>query len=105
MHPYFGTARAPGKGNDSARYGWLGRTHVYRFHFDDPIRFKKGLRASIEHGHANCLALDLSSVAYWYQTLPSKPFPALADRAARKPKPEFGTVDMHRLRCKARGTD
>lgn len=105
MHPYFGTARAPGKGNDSPRYGWLGRTHVYRFHFEDPIRFKKSLRASIEHGHANCLALDLSSVAYWYQTLPSKPFPTLPNREARKPKPEFNSVDMHKLRCKARGTD
>lgn len=71
LHPYFGTARAPGRDNDSPRFGWLGRTHVYRFHLEDPIRFKKSLRASIEHGHANCLTLELASVAYWYQTLPS----------------------------------
>ena len=54
-HPYFGTARAPGRLNDSPRCGWLGRTHVYRFHLEDPIRFKKSLRASIEHGHAQVL--------------------------------------------------
>lgn len=97
-HPYFGTARAPGRGNDSPRFGWLGRTHVYRFHLEDPIRFKKSLRASIEHGHANCLTLDLASVAYWYQTLPSKPFDPLPSREARKPLPEIGTVDVHRWR-------
>ncbi len=97
-HPYFGTARAPGRLNDSARCGWLGRTHVYRFHLEDPIRFKKSLRASIEHGHANCLTLELSSVAYWYQTLPSKPFPTLPSAEARQPRPEIGTVDMHRWR-------
>ncbi len=97
-HPYFGTARAPGRLNDSPRFGWLGRTHVYRFHLEDPIRFSKSLRASIEHGHANCLTLDLASVAYWYQTLPSKPFPALASVVDRKPRAEIGVVDVHRQR-------
>lgn len=97
-HPYFGTARAPGRLNDSPRFGWLGRTHVYRFHLEDPIRFKKSLRASIEHGHANCLTLELASVAYWYQITPSKPFPALPAAEDRKPKPEIGAVDVHRWR-------
>lgn len=98
MHPYFGTARAPGKGNDAIHCGWLGRTHVYRFHLEDPIRFKKSLRASIEHGHANCLSLDLASVAYWYQTLPSKPFPPLPNKALRAPLDEIKSVDIHRWR-------
>ena len=97
-HPYFGTARAPGRLNDSPRFGWLGRTHVYRFHLEDPIRFKKSLRASIEHGHANCLILDLASVAYWYQTTPSKPFPPLPAVDERQPRPEIGTVDVHKWR-------
>ncbi|MCC7230083.1 MAG: DUF2961 domain-containing protein [Fimbriimonadaceae bacterium] len=97
-HPYFGTARAPGRLNDSARFGWLGRTHVYRFHLEDPIRFRKSLRASIEHGHANCLTLDLASVAYWYQTLPSLPFPSLPSVDERRPRPEIGVVDVHRWR-------
>jgi hypothetical protein len=97
-HPYFGTARAPGRLNESPRFGWLGRTHVYRFHLEDPIRFQKSLRASIEHGHANCLTLDLASVAYWYQTTPSKPFPPLPTAEERKPRPEIGVVEFHRQR-------
>lgn len=98
LHPYFGTARAPGRLNDSPRFGWLGRTHVYRFHLEDPVRFKKSLRASIEHGHANCLTLELASVAYWYQTLPSKPMPPLPAAAERAPMPEISPVDVHRWR-------
>ena len=98
LHPYFGTARAPGRDNDSPRFGWLGRTHCYRFHLEDPIRFKKSLRASIEHGHDNCLALELASVAYWYQTLPSKPFPPLPPAEKRVPRPEVSVVDIHRWR-------
>jgi hypothetical protein len=97
-HPYFGTARAPGRVNDNARFGWLGRTHVYRFHLEDPIRFAKSLRASIEHGHANALTLELASVAYWYQTTPSKPFPTLPGPEERKPRPEIGAVEIHRWR-------
>jgi len=103
-HPYFGTARLPGEGNNSEKFGWIGRTHVYRFHMEDPIRFKKSLRASIEHGHANALSLDLASVAYWYQTLPSKPFDRLPTRAEREPKKEIDAVGLHKLRCEARGT-
>jgi hypothetical protein len=97
-HPYYGTARAPGIGNDDARFGWLGRTHCYRFHLEDPIRFRRSLRASIEAGHANVLTLELASVAYWYQTLPSKPFPQLPAAAERAPRPLIGVVDVHRWR-------
>lgn len=95
LHPYFGTARAPGRLNDSPRFGWMGRTHCYRFHLEDPVRFQASLRASIEHGHANCLTLELASVAYWYQTLPSRPFPALPAAADRVPLPEITPVDVH----------
>lgn len=98
LHPYFGTARAPGRLNDSPRFGWQGRTHVYRFHLDDPIRFTKSLRASIEAGHANTLTLELASVAYWYQTTPSKPFPPLPSVEARAPRPEMDVVSVHRQR-------
>jgi len=89
QHPYFGYARV----NEGP--GWLGRTHVYRFHMTDPVYFERSLRFSIEHGHDNNLTLDLSSVAYWYQAEPHKPFPALPSREARKPKPRIGEVDMH----------
>ena len=97
-HPYFGTAWAPGRNSPDPRFGWLGHTHVYRFHLEDPIRFTKSLRASIEHGHANCLTLDLASVAYWYQTLPSKPFPALPSPEQRRPRNPMGVVEIHRQR-------
>ncbi len=98
QHPHFGCARAPGRNNDSGRFGWIGKTHLYRFHIPDPIRFRKSLRASIEVGHANVLTLDINSVAYWYQTLPSRPFPPLPSAQERIPRPEIGVVEIHKWR-------
>lgn len=90
-HPYYGYARV---NNDN---GWLGRTHVYRFFIADPIYFNKSFKGTIEHGHNNNLTLDISSVAYWYQSetgvLP--PAPTKADRA---PKAFIRDQDMHRWR-------
>ncbi|WP_274652355.1 glycoside hydrolase family 172 protein [Paenibacillus humicola] len=88
-HPYFGYARIPGK------LGWMGRTHCYRFFLEDPVYFEKSLRASIEHGHNNNLTLDLSTVAYWYQSEPHKPFPAMRPREQRANMPEIGVPDVH----------
>lgn len=48
---------------------------VFRFHLPDPIPFSKSIRVTIEHGHANDRSDYYSSVAYWYQTEPHKPFP------------------------------
>ena len=89
QHPYFGCARIPDK------IGWLGRTHTYRFFLEEPICFDKSLRASIEHGHANCLTLDLCTVAYWYQTEPHKAYPAILPKELRQNMPEIGAVDIH----------
>ncbi|QYK52211.1 MAG: DUF2961 domain-containing protein [Fimbriimonadaceae bacterium] len=97
-HPAFGLARIPGIDNNEPRFGWMGRTHCYRFHQHDPIRFQKSLRASIEHGHDNCLTLELATVAYWYQSLPTKPFPSLAPKEARIPRPIPSASDVHRWR-------
>lgn len=91
-HPYFGYARVP------QSLGWLGRTHCYRFFVADPIRFGQSIRGSIEHGHANCLTLDLCTVAYWYQSEPHRPFPALPPRAGRQNRPPIGPVEVHRWR-------
>jgi hypothetical protein len=91
-HPYYGYGRL----NEDV--GWLGRTHVYRFHITDPVYFQESLRFSIEHGHNNNLTLDLATVAYWYQTDPHKSYPPLPDREARTPKPFIGPVDLHRWR-------
>ena len=38
------------------------------------LRSKKRIKVTIEHGHANHLADDFSSTAYWYQKLPTVPF-------------------------------
>jgi D-arabinan exo alpha-(1,3)/(1,5)-arabinofuranosidase (non-reducing end) len=62
---------------------WTGMHTMYRFHVQDPIYFRKSLRAGIEHGHANDRADDYSSTAYWYQTEPHKrldPLPPVEQR-------------------------
>ena len=46
----------------------------YVFYIANPVRFRESLRASIEHGHANHLSNEYSSVAYWYQREPHKSF-------------------------------
>lgn len=53
---------------------------MYRWHITDPIRFDEKLKVTIQalgwrkdHRYLP-LQDDISSVAYWYQTLPSKPF-------------------------------
>jgi len=88
-HPYYGYARV----NEDT--GWLGRTHVYRFHISDPVYFNQSLRFTIEHGHNNNLTLDLASVAYWYQREPHQQYPPFPSRAERAPKPFIDPVDMH----------
>jgi hypothetical protein len=90
-HPYFGYARVPDE------IGWLGRTHCYRFHIDDPIYFDKSLLFSIEHGHNNYLSLEMCSVAYWYLDKPSKLEP-IPGKEERKLKPVINILDMHRWR-------
>lgn len=73
---------APQVGPERAGSRWS----VYRFHLDSPITFTRALRATIEHGHANDRADNYFSVAYWYQTEPHAPFPALPPVEDRLPK-------------------
>jgi hypothetical protein len=87
-HPYFGYARV---NNET---GWLGRTHVYRFHSADPIYFEKSCRYTIEHGDNDNLTLDLASVAYWYQDEAS-PLPRSFSKEERKPMPAITPSDIH----------
>jgi len=55
-----------------------GRISAYRWHIPDPIPFTRHLRFEIEHGGTNdAPGADYSSVAFWYQTHPHAPFPAL----------------------------
>ncbi|NLC58758.1 MAG: DUF2961 domain-containing protein [Armatimonadetes bacterium] len=61
---------------------------VYRYHLADPVVFQQSIRVSIEHGHANDRCDDYASTAYWYQTLPSKPFPPFPKMEERLPRPD-----------------
>jgi hypothetical protein len=62
------------------------RFSMYRWHVMDPIRFEQDLRVTIQAlgwrdgGRYLPLQDDIASVAYWYQTLPTKPFPPLPDK-------------------------
>ena len=66
--------------------GW-GKVCVYRYHILDPVPFRKNVRVSIEHGHANNRSDDYSSVAYWYQTEPHKDFAPMLPVELRLPNP------------------
>ncbi len=62
------------------------RFGMYRWHITDPIRFEQDLCVTIQalgwrsYGRYLPLQDDMASVAYWYQTLPTAPFPPLPSR-------------------------
>jgi len=62
------------------------RFGMYRWHVMDPVRFEEDLKVTIQalgwrsEGRYLPLQDDIASVAYWYQTEPHAPFPALPDR-------------------------
>jgi hypothetical protein len=81
--PYSGmpqVIRPDGLYHSQMRFG------MYRWHIMDPIRFASELRITIQAlgwrsgGRYLPLQDDISSVAFWYQTLPSEPFPALPQK-------------------------
>jgi hypothetical protein len=43
----------------------------YVHHLENPIYFQREIKVTIENGHANHLANEMSSVAYWYAEQPS----------------------------------
>lgn len=69
---------------DPERIG--GRYCMYRWHIESPIAFAKSIKVTIEHGTANDRSDSFYSTAYWYQTEPHAPFPALPAVADRVPK-------------------
>ena len=81
--PYAGlpqVIRPDGMFESQTRFG------MYRWHIADPVRFEQDLRVTIQalgwRSGRRYLPLqdDIASVAYWYQTLPTSPFPPLPDR-------------------------
>ena len=55
----------------------------YVHHIENPVRFEREIRVTIEHGHGNHLANEMSSVAYWYAEQPTaaQPCPPVEARA------------------------
>ncbi|MFA5863120.1 MAG: glycoside hydrolase family 172 protein [Phycisphaerae bacterium] len=54
---------------------WSGRGGYqtsYVFHLENPVRFQKEIKVTIEHGHGNHLANEMSSVGYWYSDKPTR---------------------------------
>ena len=81
--PYAGmpqVLRPDGLYQSQTRFG------LYRWHIMDPVRFEKELRVTIQalgwRSGWRYLPLqdDISSVAFWYQTHPAKPFPKFPSR-------------------------
>jgi hypothetical protein len=81
--PYSGLAQVilpDGTYRSQQRFG------MYRWHITDPIRFEEDLRVTVQalgwrQGRTYLpLRDDIASVAYWYQSLPSRPLPPLPCR-------------------------
>ena len=62
-----------------------GKNQMYRFYVNDPVRFEKSIRVTVEHGHANNYENDYTSTAFWYQKEPHKAFPPMPSAQARLP--------------------
>lgn len=81
--PYYGAPLMEG-------YDAFARTTTYRWHIADPVPFEKSLRLEIEHKGVTFNEKgevksgfeerpdDFSSVAFWYQMEPHRPFPPMA---------------------------
>jgi hypothetical protein len=80
--PYHGITLYSG----NPAWPWGGKNSMYRFHVEDPVRFEREIRVTIETGHANALANDYSSTAYWYQRGRREALPPLAPPDARIPR-------------------
>jgi hypothetical protein len=96
MEDYFCTAWCPQQEYNGPYHGiilgghdnWAGKVSFYRYHIQDPVMFEKSIRVTIEHGHNNNRGDDYSSTAYWYQSEPHRPFPALLPAGDRLPLPD-----------------
>jgi hypothetical protein len=51
--------------------GDSGYNTSYVFHIENPVRFTQEIKVTIEVGHGNHLANEVSSTAYWYAEQPS----------------------------------
>lgn len=107
--PFYGTP--VWEGGETGKRGT-----AYRFHLSDPVVFKSSLRAEIEHKgsqtfpdqtRSGFIERDdlMSSVAFWYQVEPHKPWPALPPGAQRLPFRQATLVVGHRALEAARHSE
>lgn len=107
--PFYGTPLWEG-------YDTGDRGTAYRWHIPDPIVFQKSLRVEIEHKGSQVfpdgtsdgfIERDdlMSSVAFWYQVEPHKPWPALPSGADRLPFHDRALVLGHKAVDAARHSD
>jgi hypothetical protein len=81
--PFLGYPLYRGEPGEVPKHG------LYRWHILDPVRFRQDLRVTIQalgwwpNRKYEPLTDDIASVAYWYQSEPHTPFPALPDVPAR----------------------
>lgn len=109
--PYYGAPVWEGNETDG------GRTTVYRWHIADPIHFTRSLRFELEHKgvtfnpdgtiktHFEERSDEYSSVAFWYQTEPHKPFPSYPVGYARLPHDPAKIIEAEGLLAEAKITD
>ena len=91
---------------------WTGKWTVYRHHIEDPVVFWKSIKVTMEHRHGNAGRDDWSSVGYWYQAEPHKPFQKMLPVENRLPKMDEKeqkfydlSVDIARRRLRYENTD
>lgn len=82
----------------------------YVHHIENPVRFQKEIKVTIEHGHGNHLCNEMSSVAYWYADRPyrtvkvppvAKRVPVLRDNQGNWLYDKKNQVTSHRIQLNA----
>ena len=94
--PVRGVLRPVPRRDPAGGPNWSGEISLYRYHIEDPVRFRRSIRVTIEHGHANRRSDDLSSTAYWYQLEPHGPQPPYPSTTERRSRPQTQVADDDR---------
>ena len=68
----------------------------YVHHLENPVRFQKEIKVTIEHGHGNHLGNEIASTAYWYAETPAaavEPPPVKQRMAVRRDENGHWLID------------
>ncbi len=89
-YPYF-SRNDPRSANPYHMSDTVTERGFYRWHITDPILFDSDIRVTIQQIGISRNGMferqdDVSSVAYWYQTLPHQPFAPLPPKEERRPR-------------------